>query len=180
MARLPYIDPENASEEVQGLLGRLPDLGIFRMVAHAETGFRGFLRLGNSILQRQELPDRLRELAILRVARLSGATYEWTQHVAIARRTGVTDGQIEALERGSIEGPDFTREEGEVLRFTTELVQRVRVSDETFKAMETTRSPREVVELILAVGYYMMVARLLETTEVDLEPPARELVERER
>ena len=33
-------------------------------------------------------------------------------------------------------------------------------------------APREIVELILTVGYYMMIARLLETTAVDLDPPA--------
>jgi len=33
-------------------------------------------------------------------------------------------------------------------------------------------SPREIVELILTIGYYMMIARLMETTEIDLDDPA--------
>jgi hypothetical protein len=33
-------------------------------------------------------------------------------------------------------------------------------------------SPREVVELIVAIGYYMMMARLTETTRTDLDPSA--------
>jgi hypothetical protein len=33
-------------------------------------------------------------------------------------------------------------------------------------------SPREIVELILTVGYYMMIARLMETAQIDLDEPA--------
>ncbi len=33
-------------------------------------------------------------------------------------------------------------------------------------------SAREIVELILAIGYYMMVARLLETTGVEIDTVA--------
>jgi hypothetical protein len=29
-----------------------------------------------------------------------------------------------------------------------------------------------VVEVLLTIGYYMMIARLLESTAVDLDPPA--------
>jgi len=29
-----------------------------------------------------------------------------------------------------------------------------------------------VVELVVTVGYYMLIGRLLETTAVDLDPPA--------
>jgi hypothetical protein len=48
----------------------------------------------------------------------------------------------------------------------------VRVSDATFERMAREFPPREIVELILTVGYYMLIARLLETTGVDLEPDA--------
>jgi alkylhydroperoxidase family enzyme len=51
-------------------------------------------------------------------------------------------------------------------------VRQVRASDATFAQMRREFSPREIVELILAIGYYMMIARLLETTGVDLEPEA--------
>jgi alkylhydroperoxidase family enzyme len=172
MARLPYVEPEEASEEVQKLLARLAPLRIYRMVAHAETAFRGFLRLGNAILARQKLTPRLRELAILRIASLSRANYEWVQHVAIARGAGVREEQIEALERGDVTGSFFDEEEQAVLRLTTELTAQARASDETFQEVAGRFSPREIVELVLAIGYYMMVARLLETTAVDLDPPA--------
>ena len=95
MARIPYVEPETAPERTREVLDRLPaKLNIFKMMAHAETNFRPLMRLGQSILTAQQLPAKLRELAILRVARLSKAEYEWVQHVPIAKMTGASDEQV--------------------------------------------------------------------------------------
>jgi alkylhydroperoxidase family enzyme len=172
MARLPYVDPEAAPEPVREALARLPvKLNIFRMMAHAETSFRPMLSLGMSILAQQELSAKLRELIILRVGSLSRAQYEWVQHVPIALAAGASEAQIAALERGDVEGP-FDELERVVLRFTTEVVKDVRASDQTFAALAALVPPRQVVEVLLTIGYYMMIARLLESTAVDLDPPA--------
>ena len=173
MARLPYVDPATAPEEVRTLLERLPvRLNVFRMMAHAEHDFRPLVGLGTAILGRQKLPAKLRELAILRVAALSPARYEWVQHAPIAKAVGASDDQVRALERGDVEAACFDPLERAVLRFTTEVVRDVRASDATFAELARRLSPQEIVELILTVGYYMMIARLLESTAVDLDPPA--------
>jgi len=172
MARLPYVDPATAPAEVRDLLARLPvALNIFRMMAHAETDFRPLVQLGTAILGRQKLSARLRELTILRVAMLSPARYEWVQHVPIAEATGITRAQIDALERGDPDAACFDALDRLVLRFVTEVVREVRASEATFAAVAAVLSPQEIVELLLTVGYYMMIARLLETTAVDLDPP---------
>jgi alkylhydroperoxidase family enzyme len=172
MARLPYVDPAKAPEQVRETLERLPvKLNIFRMMAHAETSFRPMMSLGMSILAQQQLDAKLRELIILRVGSLSQARYEWVQHVPIALAAGASEAQIGALERGDIEGPFDTLERA-VLRFATEVVKQVRAGDEAFAAVAALLSPREVVEVVLTIGYYMMIARLLETTAVDMDPPA--------
>ena len=173
MARLPYVDPTTAPEEVRTLLERLPvRLNVFRMMAHAEHDFRPLVGLGTAILGRQKLSAKLRELAILRVAALSPARYEWVQHVPIAKAVGASDAQVAALERGAVDAACFDPLERAVLRFTTEVLRDVRASDATFADLARHLSPQEIVELILTVGYYMMIARLLESTAVDLDPPA--------
>lgn len=173
MARLPYVDPATAPAPVRETLSHVPaPLKIFMMMAHAETNLRPLLRLGTSILTDQKLNAGLRELAILRVARLSAAEYEWIQHVPIAQAVGVRAEQVEALQRDDIAASCFTPTEQLVLRFTTEVVRDVRASDDTFAQMATQFSPQEIVELILAVGFYMTMARLMETTGIDLEPAA--------
>lgn len=173
MARLPYVDLESAPQEIRETIERLPvKLNIFRMMAHAETCVRPLIGLGTSILGRQQLSAKLRELAILRVASLSRAIYEWTQHVPIAIAVGATEAQVKALEAGDAAASCFDEGEKLVLRFTDELVRDVRVSDASFALARDRFSEREIIELVLAVGYYMMIARLLETTAVDLENPA--------
>jgi alkylhydroperoxidase family enzyme len=173
MARLPLVDAATAPDPVREALEGVPvQLNIFRMMAHAETCFRPLMRLGAAILGRQKLDSRLRELAILAIARHSGSDYEWTQHDPIGRATGITAAQMAALARSDIEAECFDDVDRLVLRFTVEVVERVKASDAVFAEMRRHFSPQEIVELIIAIGYYMTVARLLETTEVDRDPPA--------
>lgn len=169
MARIPYRDLATAPEDVQKLVSTFAPLNIFRMLAHADTLLRGFGHLGAGILGRATLEGRLRELVILRVAARSPAAYEWQQHVPIARASGANDAEIAALERGDREAPCFGARERALLRFTDELLDGPRASDEALAAMRASFTDREVCEAILTIGYYMMVARLLETTGVDLE-----------
>lgn len=177
MARLPYVEPETAPPAVREILERLPiRLNIFKMMAHAETNLRPLLQLGTSILAQQQLSARLRELAILHVARLSPAEYEWIQHVPIGQAAGVSDAQIAALRTGAIDAPCFDEVERLVLQFTTEVVREVGARATTVAEMQRHFSSREIVELILAIGFYMTIARLMETTAIDLDPPAGTVV----
>jgi alkylhydroperoxidase family enzyme len=86
MPRIPYYEVENATGKHAELLGKLnPMLNIYRMLANSEQGAKGFLRMGNGLLYRCELDPVLRELAIIRVGRLSRTAYEVFQHERIGR-----------------------------------------------------------------------------------------------
>ena len=107
---LPYVDPAAASEPVRDALERVPPLNIFRMMANADSAFRPWLRWGAALLGRLELDPLLRELAILRVARLTPhAEYEWVQHVPIAQAVGASEEQVAALERDEPEADCFSQ-----------------------------------------------------------------------
>src|SRR5919197_5082404 len=150
MARLPYVEPEDAPDPVRDALGRVPPLNIFRMMANAEASFRPWLRWGATLLGELELDPLLRELAILRVARLTPhAEYEWVQHVPIAQAVGASDEQVAALERDRPDADCFSDEQRALLRFTTEVVRDARASDTTVAALRERLSPREVVELLM-------------------------------
>src|SRR6476646_7178461 len=64
-----------------------------------------FLPFNTRLLLRSTLPPRLRELAILRVARRSGCAYEWAHHVRIAAKAGLSEAEIEAAGNGKAIGP---------------------------------------------------------------------------
>lgn len=172
MPRLPYADPATVAEPVRRALEAVPPLNVFRMVANAETAFRPWLAFGGALLSSLELDGRVRELAILRVARLSAAEYEWVQHVPIALAAGASEEQVAAVGRGDIEDRSLGALERAALRFTTEVVRDVRASDESLAALrDAGLTPREVVELLLVVGQYMMVARVAETAGIELDEP---------
>ena len=174
MARISLVDPAQAAEPVREAFAALPAaLNIFRVAAHAETCFRPMLRFGTAILGAQDLDARLRELAILEIARLSSARYEWVQHEAIARAVGVREEQVRAVEAAETPDADcFNDVERAVLGFTREVVIGVKASEQTFAELRRHIDEREVVELLMAIGFYMMIARLTETTETDLDSPA--------
>src|SRR3954453_10056111 len=108
VARLPLIEPGTTSGAVRASFDRMAvKLNIFRMMAHAETNMIPAMRLGNSILHRQKLSAGNRELLILQVAQLEGGAYEWRQHVPIALGLGVTQPQIDGLERAVCDDDAF-------------------------------------------------------------------------
>ena len=170
MSRIPYFDVETAHDRHAEFLEKLkPHLNIYRMLAHSENGLKGFTRMGNALLHRCELDPGLRELAILRVGRLSRTAYEVFQHERIAREAGVAEEKIAALRDATLEAPAFTDQEKAVLRFTDDVVRNVKATDRSFKAVQAVLPAGALVELALTIGYYMMVCRFLETFGVDGE-----------
>jgi alkylhydroperoxidase family enzyme len=171
MARLPYPSPGELPENVREALDRLPPLNIFRMLAHAETAYRPYLRFGGALLADLQLDPLVRELAILRTAQVIGAEYEWIQHVPIARAVGLTDAQLIALELEDDTSAAFDERQSAVLRFTGAVVREPRPDDERFGALREQLPPREIVELLLVVGSYTMLGRLMTALDLDLDGP---------
>ncbi len=168
MARLAYPEAEELSKKTRDLLSLTVDINIFRMMGHCETLIAPFLALGANILMASRIDPVLRELAIVRAAVHCNSAYELRQHDAIALEVGVSQEKIDALRIPDLSDA-FSDSEKAIIRFTDELIHDVKVSDPTFAAVERMLSPCEIQELIIAVGYYSMVGRFLETLGVDLE-----------
>jgi 4-carboxymuconolactone decarboxylase len=169
MALLPYGDQGAATEETLKLLNSGPiKLNVSRMIANSNAVYKYFNQLGGALIGKAKLDPKLREIAILRTAKVTRSVYEWTQHVPMAKHVGVTDAQVGAMDNW--QGAScFNELERRVLRFTDEVAANVKGSHEALEALKKDLSPAEIVELILTIGFWGMVARLLETTEVDFE-----------
>lgn len=172
VALMPYPDLEKASPEVKEMLRRLPaPANIFSMMAHAETCLKPVMKLGGTMLGKMKLDARLRELCLLHAVKLAGGEYEWMQHVPIAHDLGASKAQTDALGMGDDMAACFSAVERAALRFTRELVKDGKGSPAALAEVRLHLSEREVVELILMTGFYVMLARLTETLGVENDPP---------
>jgi alkylhydroperoxidase family enzyme len=172
MARIPYFDLDQAPPAFREMLANRPPLNIYRMVAHGGPTAEGFLALGSAILRRSALDPQLRELVILRVGALCGSHYEVFQHRRVAAQAGVPAAKIEAVLRqaqGEPEARAFSALELDVLRYTDSVVRDVKAPQALFDAVATALPHQQLIELMMAIGFYMLVSRLLENLEVDLE-----------
>lgn len=168
MARIPYFDTTKATGRAAEQYKKLPPLNIFRMLGHSGELLDGFIRLGTMILNFTELDPVLREIAIVRVGSLSEAKYEVYQHEAISRRMGMSDELIAGIH----EGPDaavFDAAQREAMLYTDDVVRNVRASDATFQPLLDRLGAKQLQELTITIGYYMLVSRFLETFDVDIE-----------
>ena len=170
MARLTPLDSKHAEPPVAAALERLPPLAIFSTVANAQGSFVNWLRFGGDCLDARWFDPVLREIAILRVARLTpGAEYEWTQHVPILLAVGGTEEQVAALESGDVEGGALGEDGRLIVRFTTQVVEDATPDEETFAQMSARFTTAEIVQLLLVIGQYMMVARVMATAELEVD-----------
>ena len=103
-----------------GVIPAGPVLNIFRTMAHAPQALKAFLTWGNYILsKRNDLPAREREIVILRTGFLCRSGYEWTQHVEIGLRCGLTPDEIPILKVGPDAG--WSPADAALVRATDEL-----------------------------------------------------------
>jgi 4-carboxymuconolactone decarboxylase len=170
MARLPPLDPADAEPQVLKALERLPPLAVFATVANAQGSFVNWLRFGGDCLDARWFDPVLRELAILRVARLTpGAEYEWAQHVPILLAVGGSEGQVAALEADELEA-DALGEDGRlIVRFTTQVVREATPDEATFAAMSERFTPAQITQLLLVIGQYMMIGRVMATAQLEVD-----------
>ena len=168
MSRLPFPDPDELPEQAGRQLGRFP-LNLTRMLLHVPEAAGPYIDLAFSLLKHGRLDPKVRELVILRVAALSSSAYERTQHLPAAWKAGASGAEIASADSGHPAGLD----PGLALafRFAEECARDVQVSEETFLEARGRFSPREIAELTLLVGFYMMTARFLRTLDVDVDPP---------
>ncbi len=174
MPRLPLRDPESMPEPMRAITSSTP-LSLLGMIAHADSAFEPWLRYSNTLLRGLELDPLLREWAILQVAHLSESEYEWSQHVPIAEAFGATPAQIEGIERDLREPEGLDAAGCQVLAFTREVVLDGRASESAVAEMIAALGERRLIELLLVIGNYLGLARLIATVGLEPQEPVVKL-----
>lgn len=113
-------------------------------------------------------PRALRELVILRGAQVMRSEYEWAQHLAMARKAGVSEVKIKNLASWRTSS-EFSEQEKAALALA-EAVTEGRVSDEVYARAKKHFDDHDYVELALVAAFYAMVGRMIDAMGVELEP----------
>ena len=171
MPRIPYPDVSRLPEIMQKRLASIP-LNVVRICAHASQDlFDAQGQLGRAVANPEVLEPRLRETVILRVAHLSNSAYELHHHIPLGRAAGLTEAELEA-----IAGRNYAALSpllAAAARFTDEVVVQLSPSDETLANLRKVASDQIVVNIVLTIGCYMSIARLIAVTGI--EPDANAL-----
>jgi AhpD family alkylhydroperoxidase len=167
--RVPLVVPGERQElaEIEGRImaerGRVSTL--YQVLLNSPPVADGWERMLTAIRNRTLVPADLRELIILRVAVLNGASFEYDAHVPHAQRAGVADEKVAAIRQTAI-APVFTSTERLVLELTDAMTRDIKVPATLMDRLQAVFDERLTVEVVATVAAYNMVSRLLVALDV--------------
>ena len=171
MARIrptrPRLEPLSEDELGDDARGAMPGptMNIFATLARHPKLLKRWLVFGNHILAKSTLPERERELAILRVGWRCGAEYEFGQHSIIGTRAGITDDEVVALTR-ELEDGGWSDADRNLLVAVDELHDDQCITDQTWAALAQRWNEQQLLDLVFTVGQYTLVSMALNSLGV--------------
>ena len=177
MARVPYLTAEDLDPADRELLAR--PIALYRALGNSPDGLRAVDFPTKWIRNRCELDPRSKELVMLAVGYLTANAYEFSHHVRLGLDAGVTEADIQDL-IDAAHGRDHGLGDTERLLFTAtrEILGDHRITDDTWKRLEAAIGTARVVDVVVIVGFYAGVVRVLDALEVDVEDDYLQYLER--
>lgn len=168
MARLPYLGKDDLSPEDQDL--DRPENNLYRVLNNSPNCSRIAQRMADFVFKGNRLDGRLKELAIMAVAYLARSDYAWSHHLVIRKNHGVSEEDVRQL-MNRLDGRPHTLDERARLTVDAarEMTENIAMSDETFAALRGFLNNEEVVDLVMIIGHYNGMGRVLRTLGIDIE-----------
>jgi len=172
MGRLPDINEATLSSEQRRVYDEINRVrgqvrGPFAVWLRNPELAECTLKLQALFASRLKLEGRLVQLMILVSARLATAQFAWFVHEPHALKFGVAPDIVEAIRERR--APNFIREDERlVYDITLELNSTRSLSEATYARGIAMFGEQALVELVSAVGFYVMVAMTLNVFEVSV------------
>jgi alkylhydroperoxidase family enzyme len=153
MARLPYPDYHTPHAKSR------PILNVMKLLSYSNATVNHWADVGNAQFKNLSLSPRDRELVIMLTTSKCHSSYEWTHHLPLSLKAGVTKKQQFALEVSAKQknyfidvnyNPEagFSEKDRILLTFVETIIQQPEVSDELWKRVKSEFSNRQIVEII--------------------------------
>ena len=163
----PKADPDLARVHDRITATRGYVSAILASMSHAPDGLGCFAALGEYVRYRSSLSGRPREFAILSIAR--GNQYAWTHHVPSARKAGITQAELDALNAGEVPATTDAMEQA-AIHYAREFVHYGKVGDETFASVKQRLGERGITDLTITCAYFLALGSIVNAFRVPLEP----------
>ncbi len=177
MARLPYVEPEQADPLVQQVYEKANArftmvLNIFKITGHVPRLSAKMWEIYFLILADGHVPWAIKELPILKSVKGTDCFYCVTQHEVVAERLGVGPAkQRDIVGTRYRTSPHFTPAERAILDLNAEMLADARrISPETWAAMKEHWRDDQIIELVATIGAYIQVSKFGDSLGVELEP----------
>lgn len=169
MVRLLPLDEARRRGAQVGIPREWASVNALRAMLNHPEGAGAVAKLLTTLLYKNRIDARLRELIILRIGWRAGAEYEFCSHVGVAKRIGMKDEEILG-----VRDPGQCRAYGEleraIIKMTDELLDGFEIQPATRAILERSFTPEQFVELLLAVSNWRLFAIFLKNVEVPLDP----------
>ncbi len=129
--------------------------------------FKRYAPFAGKLLSKGKLSHVDRELAILRTAHRCDSAYEWAQHERIGLEVGLTQEDIASLREDAVDR--WKPHEAALLRATDQLVADHRIDDSIWTALAEHYDELQLIELMILVGSYAMLAGFVNTVGIQIE-----------
>jgi AhpD family alkylhydroperoxidase len=159
-----------AFSRVAGRATKTAPPAIFTTLGRGRGLFWGWLHFAGKLMPGGKLPRRETEMVILRVASLRECDYEFTHHVRLGRRVGVTAQDVERIKTGSA-ASGWSGHEQLLMSTTEELIGTKDLTDTSWAALRAAYDERTSLELLLLIGHYDMLATTLMTLRLSPDEP---------
>jgi alkylhydroperoxidase family enzyme len=167
-ATLPLPTDAEIGLELVKDLQQSHNLNVSRMLAGTADMYPGAKALVQAVFQAKDVDPRLRELIILRSAYLLDCPYEWQANVVMAKNTGCTQADIDAV---TVDGPviGIDLKINLVMLATDELTKTGTLSDDTLQQLRRQYDDTICRKLVLIISWFNLLARFLNGCRVPLE-----------
>jgi uncharacterized peroxidase-related enzyme len=123
---------------------------FYRVMAHRPEVLKTFAPFYAAVVGPGSLDRRLKELAYMATSFANRCAYCTAAHTVSARKAGLTDEQLHAIEAETDSG--FTAPEQALLRYARELTRTATVTPATRAAVAGLFTEEQVVELNMVIG----------------------------
>jgi len=165
---VPGSRPELAELERQIVAQRGGIPTLYKILLNSAPLAQGWEAMLTAVRKRACLPARLRELAILRIAVLNGAPYEFDAHAPEALKAGIAQDAIDAL-RDEKPSAQLAALDQLVLELTQAMTRDIEVPDALFARVRAQFDDTQLVELVATIAAYNMVSRFLVALRIEHE-----------